>query len=459
LNPKIKIVTTSFRGGPWEEHRVWWELLHGNSGLVIWDQKPPFVLKDGQPGPRGSEAGKYYNEIREGEGALIINSREINNTIAVHYSQPSLRTQWMLERRPDGKAWMTRGAGYEATQNKFLRLRESWCDLIEDLGLQANFISYMQLADGDLLKRGAHVLVLPQSSSLSPAESDAIRQFVSDGGIAIASGMPGTYDQHSKKLPKSSLADLFGESATQQVNVRDYGKGKAILLNADVEGYLVDRLKGTAEPIHQMVEKLLRSNGVNPPFTIDDGSGHSPIGVEMHVYANGGVRVVALDSSPQQRVSSLGPPNFKSNDRFAKPVTVHLRLPHKMYVYDTRARKALGQHKDLTLTVDPYQPTILATSDSPLPEMQVEMPAKAHRGDTVNVTVHALPAQAQTSIFNVEVKNPQGKKMVFYSGNIIANGGGVRSIPLAGNDPTGDWTVTVHDIMSGQTVIRHLDIE
>ena len=34
--------------------------------------------------------------IRDGEGALIINSRLVNNRIAIHYSQPSMRTQWMM---------------------------------------------------------------------------------------------------------------------------------------------------------------------------------------------------------------------------------------------------------------------------------------------------------------------------------------------------------------------------
>jgi hypothetical protein len=154
----------------------------------------------------------------------------------------------------------------------------------------------------------------------------------------------------------------------------------------------------------------------------------------------------------------MGMPNVK-NERFSHPVTVQLHLPRAMYAYDTRARKALGQHKELTLTVDPEEPTILAVTDAPMPEMQVEMPEKAHRGDVVNVAVHALPALAETEIFHVEVQNPQGKKMVFYSGNIIANGGGVRSIPLAVNDPAGTWTVTVHDIMSGQTVTRRIDVQ
>src|SRR5262249_52004653 len=39
LNPRIAVVTTAFGKGPWEKHRVWYELLHGNRGLVIWDDK------------------------------------------------------------------------------------------------------------------------------------------------------------------------------------------------------------------------------------------------------------------------------------------------------------------------------------------------------------------------------------------------------------------------------------
>src|SRR6185437_11967451 len=87
INPGIAVVTTAFAHGPWEKHRVWYELLHGNRGLIIWDDKHEFVNADGTPGPRGIEAGTYYNEIRNGIGALLINSRRLADPIAIHYSQ------------------------------------------------------------------------------------------------------------------------------------------------------------------------------------------------------------------------------------------------------------------------------------------------------------------------------------------------------------------------------------
>lgn len=460
LNPAMPIMSTGFASGPQEEHRVWYELLHGNRGLIIWDQDHAYVQPDGQPGPRGETASKYYNEIRNGEGALIINSHPVNNLVAIHYSQPSMRTQWMLERRPDGDAWMTRSPQYERSTNNFMRLRTSWCDLIEDEGLQPNFISYDQVEQGGLLKSGDHVLVLPESSSLSPAEAEGIREFVAAGGVAIADGVPGTYDQHSKKLPQSSLEDLFGEPQTDEVNVRNYGNGKAILLKTDIVGYLQDRLEGKEDPTHRQIEDLLRSIGVRPQFAVEDDKGHSVVGVDAHVYANGGVRIIALESNPQLRVNELGPPDFRSNARFSKPVTAHLHMPNAMYLYDTRAHQALGQKKELTLTIDPSSPTILVASDTPLPEMQVSVPEQVQRGTAANIAIHAEPAQADVSIFHVDVLDPQGSPVLYYSGNLIVkHGAGIKSIPFAVNDAVGKWTVVVHDVLSGQIVTQTMNVE
>ncbi|MBS1831890.1 MAG: beta-galactosidase, partial [Acidobacteria bacterium] len=95
LNPEMVMVSTGFANGPWEQQRVWRELFHGQRGLIIWDEKFEYVGKDGEPGERGSAAAKYYNEIRYGVGALIINSQPLNEPIAIHYSQASMRTEWM----------------------------------------------------------------------------------------------------------------------------------------------------------------------------------------------------------------------------------------------------------------------------------------------------------------------------------------------------------------------------
>src|SRR5947209_3034171 len=154
LNPGMVVLTTSFARGPWEKHRVWYEMLHGNRGLIIWDDKAAFVGADNAAGERGREVAPYYNELRAGVGALLINSERVADAVAIHYSQPSMRIEWMLAQRPKGESWVTRNSSTEYRDSPFLRLRESWCRLIEDHGLQYNFVSYRQVEQGELLRRG-----------------------------------------------------------------------------------------------------------------------------------------------------------------------------------------------------------------------------------------------------------------------------------------------------------------
>jgi hypothetical protein len=176
LNPAVAMVTTAFAKGPWEKHRVWYELLHGSRGLILWDDKAEYVSKgDLSVGKRGQQARSYYNEIRSGPGALLINSTRQSDPVAIHYSQPSMRIEWMLAQRPKGDAWVNRNASTERLDSEFLRLRESWCRLIEDLGLQYNFVAYGQLEDGELLKRGYRVLILPRSTACCTRRNRACR--------------------------------------------------------------------------------------------------------------------------------------------------------------------------------------------------------------------------------------------------------------------------------------------
>src|SRR5207244_6949308 len=102
LNPAMAVLTTSFATGPWEKHRVWYELLHGNRGLILWDDKAEYVTQEGVTGRRGQDAEPAYHDIRNGRGALLINSQRPAHPIAIHYSQASLRTEWMLAQKPKG---------------------------------------------------------------------------------------------------------------------------------------------------------------------------------------------------------------------------------------------------------------------------------------------------------------------------------------------------------------------
>ena len=75
-------------------------------------------------------------------GRCLLASRAQADPIAIHYSQPSMRSEWMLAQKPHGEHGYAATPAAERLDSEFLRLRESWCRIIEDSGLQYNFVSY-----------------------------------------------------------------------------------------------------------------------------------------------------------------------------------------------------------------------------------------------------------------------------------------------------------------------------
>jgi len=450
LNPKMAVLTTAFQHGPWERQRVWHELLHGNRGLILWDDKSEYLDKNGDVLERGREADSYYNELRNGVGALLINSRRQVDPIAIHYSQPSMRVEWMLESRPRGATWAMRSAKAERTDNEFMRLRESWCRVIEDAGLQYNFVSYGQVEEDELLRGGYRVLVLPRSSALSAAEARAIRAFVAQGGVVIADGMPGTFDEHGRRLGQGLLADLFGAS---DAGGRAFGRGQVILMKASVLDYHRDRVVGKGHETRDLIAGLMRAAGVSPAFAVTDEEGKLASGVETHQFRNGDVTILALLSNPDLRVDELGPPDFRSNEHFARKRSLKVTMPGTLLVYDVRSGKSLGSQGELRVGLDPYEPVIFALSTNGFPEMTVRAPERVARGETGDAGISfdgGTPAA--THVVHVEVTDAGGRMIPFYSGNLLAPAGhGAWSIPVAHNDTTGKWKVRVRDLLTGET--------
>jgi hypothetical protein len=444
LAPGTPVVTTSFARGPWEKHRVWYELLHGNRGLIIWDDKSEFVNRDGTPGPRGVEAAPYFNEITKGIGALLINSTRLADPIAIHYSQASFRTDWMLRHQPRGSAWVDRTPSSERLDSEFLRLRESYCRLIEDLGLQYRFVSYSQLEQGELARGGYRVLILPDSLALSGAEAGAIGDFIRRGGKVIATGGPGGFDEHSRKLGSPQLND-----------VRD----QLIRIPGDVLNYHRDRLLGKEGAVLEAARKVFQAADVRPRYHVVDESGQDAMGVEIHVFRNGGATIVGLLSNPDLRVDELGPPEFKSNARFEKPRRLRLLLDADAYVYDVRKGQFAGKQSQVEFTLDPYEPVVYALLPSAARDLHVAVPGEVAPGSTAHVSI-STDATAATSVFRVEVTDPGGNAAAHYSGNFFsADGRGGIQIPFAVNDSVGKWEVRVRDVLTGKTERRTFEVQ
>jgi hypothetical protein len=344
---------------------------------------------------------------------------------------------------------MDRMSWTERKDSDFLRLRDSYCRLIEDQGLQYNFVAYGQVEQGELIKGGYRVLILPRSSALSNVEASSIIDFVRQGGVLIVDGEAGTYDEHSRRLPESSLAVLFkGET----------GKGKVTQMNA--LNYHQMRVTGKEGELHRAMGKILADAHVKPAFAVVDAHGQPVVGIETHEFRNGAATIVGLISNPQMDINELGPPEFKSNQRFETAKPVRLVIPESLYAYDLRHAKALGKVKELSLTVNPYEPTIIAFSATAFPELKVSVPERSERGTTARIGISfASATSAGTHVFHVDVLNPQGEVVSYYSGNLLAQAGAAeKALPLAFDEKVGKWSIRVRDLLSGQQRVTAFEV-
>ncbi|MGH9674268.1 MAG: hypothetical protein ACRD44_13890 [Bryobacteraceae bacterium] len=187
---------------------------------------------------------------------------------------------------------------------------------------------------------------------------------------------------------------------------------------------------------------------------VTDEAGAAITGVEVHTFLTGSARILGLHTIPQLRVDELGPPDFKSNERFEKPRQSSVTLPREMHAVDIRAGKALGAIRQRTGTLDPYEPALLALSDAPFPRLHVVAPATAARGHTA-----VAPIGGARPVLRVDVADPEGKFVAHYSGNVLAmEGRAAHAAPLAMNDAPGKWRVTVTDLVTGQRQTSEIGI-
>jgi len=450
LNPKMIFLTTSGGGSAQDQRQIWRELLHGSRGLILWDDKSALVRPDGSLGSWGQEAGPLFHELRGGLGALLINSERVADPIALLYSPSSMRTQWMLDQKPAGDAWIGRDADAEYRDNAIRASTRHFTEAFDALGLGYRYVTSDLIARGALEHGGYRVLVLPHAIALSREEAEAIRHYIASGGVLIADEVPGAFDEHSRRLPTPLLADLFPRTATGAVSDA-VGKGRTILLTPpSLPDHRACLDMAALKPLMQ----IMASAGVNAPFDIATADGSLATTVDTYVYRTGGVTLVALQDSACHR-----PDSVQASDS-NEPERLFLSLARDAFVYDVRAQKALGHRNKIEIALDRTSPTILAVARHALSAPEVKLPKRVRRGGaaTLQIRLSGTSPKARR-VLRVDVINPDGKAVPAYSGNVIATGEvTTKRMTLAFNDPTGTWQVRVTDLLSGRAQTANLRV-
>ena len=213
LNPKNEMpaVRTLFGdpSGITETWYCWYYLVHGDRGIITWAED---WFKEGKvTESQLTKAGKEIQKIAKVSKKLI-GGKWLQNEVAIYYSHPSIQVSWFIDCEPHGKTWIKRKSSMNNSFSSTVAVGWAWQKLLEDYGVQYNWITYASLLENGISPKQYKVLILPRIISLSKDEADVIRTYVKNGGHVIADYQTGIFDEHGKAYPdgKGIIDDLLG---------------------------------------------------------------------------------------------------------------------------------------------------------------------------------------------------------------------------------------------------------
>ncbi len=353
--------------------RLWHLLLEGDRGCIVWwsedclDWKSPdYALTT-----KARALAPVLKEMTSPLAQLFLRARKEYDPFFIHYSQPSIQVDWLLESTVDGSTWHRRFSSYEADHNRMARVRNGWLKAFQDLGLSPRFISSSQLEAGLGVGDAAAALVLPQSYALSDREAEAIRSFLSPASaskstrrIVLADGTAGLFDAHGRLRPASPLENLFPAALSQDVA---YAAGQggpapgppALRRAGDISKLGTERLQ---QPPKTEWQRWIQDQGWTGPVKL-------PVEActRIHRFQLGAARLLAFERNINYQMSE----DLKQaggNESLEKPVDLEAELPEAAHVHDLRTGRYLGHLKRIAFHLDSWRPSLFAL----LPEPQTD---------------------------------------------------------------------------------------
>ena len=491
------------RYGPWDL------LFHGSGGVNYYTLMSntlncPLIRSDMS---LTNKASWFFPEIRElkaGIGRLFMSADYECDGIAVHYSPASIHA-----------ATATGLFSPRDPLRNFANNLNNLGRILQQCHYQYDFIHEEQMARGELKRY--QVLILPFSSEISQREATAIKDFAAQGGTVIADCFCGVRDDHGRPRPmlddlfgiRQSLAvprledgvlrlkggnELLGPGAVSRINnvpvssgseslklaggvalasigqtpaaiYNNVGKGKAVFLTCCFSNYADVREAGAAG---EVLEETVSALSVTSPIRA------LVSGLVAHA---GAAPSVGLIADPKERSAEIEVARWKLGDSRLLGVVRSIQsgpidrqdllecalvLPKAFHVYESRSGNYGGHVAKIedrlprgiarVYALLPYRVRTIALSGDP--KATAGNPAK------VNIRVESDGETPGTHVAHLSVWGPDGKEIAWYVQNIVAKGGRAdTTIPLACNDPVGDWRIVVRDVATGMQATFPVRVE
>jgi beta-galactosidase len=446
-------------------------------------------------------------EIKRGPGKLLLNCQREHDGIAIHYSMNSHRATYS---HPFGEKHWT-GATYHARLG-IGPAKTAWNMILEDLGLQYEYVCTADIENGALIQRSFRVFIMPVSQSLTEKEAEEIREFVQSGGTVIADLRPGVLNSVLNFANPGLLDELFGITRPDgpkppikmdvtvslggktrhlpgahvdggvkltsskalggipeapAVIQNSFGEGRATLLNFGLgdyydewrgKGSLVTDLRNTpwGQDIRGIIADLLAQGGVRPRLQVLRTSGEPLIAVESVFFRSGQNEYLGLLYKPDIIYFLNGDINWicKNYDLQPdmSPVPILVKLNKRYHIYDVRKGRYIGFSNRIRAEVIPGQALLYSLLPYQVTGVSLRGRARANRGERTpfQVSLQTEGSAPGMHCFHVEVVSPCGHAIREYAQNVIGSKGSASfTVPFALNDREGIWRVTVKDVASG----------
>lgn len=509
--PHKPAFTTSFGFSEFEVWRLWHQALHGDRGIIIYDEENCYLDDKGRPTKLASNIAPVYKELIGGIIKQFSHAEPADNSICIHYSQSSITAHWMLQVKSSDKDWVDRDSRAERLEADFMRLRESCTKLIEDSLLDYGFIAYEQLENEDFDGMNKKVLILPQSIAMSKGEVDGVYRFVERGGTVVADFRTALMDEHCKMLGKGQLDDLFGIQRADMetfpghagvepidqvpdtyawakdfilsgklenvhtaepsikiidgamalyrdargvaaVIIKNYGAGRTIYLNLDITDYHRWRLRSNeGEGVFNLWKAIFNSVGLSNPYQIKQVDGSLSHGIEFFEFNYDNMNILGIHRNYQNRVSELGPPEYQDQSTLEAEMDLVIDFGNERAVYDTLNGEFIGMKTKVAFSLDKWKPTLFTVLDAPIECLQISASTEAKRGQFMSAQLRlSVKNPGNVHVFRAMIIGPDGNELDMYTVNLLAPKGQVEwRIPFAVNDPAGEYTLCVRDIPTG----------
>jgi hypothetical protein len=362
--PGKPLLTTVFESdAAHARRRLWHLLLEGDRGCLVWWSEDclDWNSADYRLTPKGMVLAPVMREMTLPLARLFLRARRDHDPIFLHYSQPSIQVDWLMESTVDGSTWLRRFSSFEADYNRMAAARVGWLKLLQDLGYSPQFLSAEQIETGALRATNTAALVLSGSWAMSDAEAAEVRSFLTRSPEAkvLADGTPGLFDAHGKLRGQGALESLFAPAYASMGRCVG-GKTKPGLCPGEIWRYAADRLRAAPDPAWP----VWLASQLEPPRP--EISVPAAARVRIHRFTLGSARLVAfernIDYQMSEELKQAG-----GNEALEKPIEIEAKLANSAHIYDLRTGKHLGRADRIRFTLDPWEPSLFALTAEPLP--------------------------------------------------------------------------------------------